>query len=78
MTIMIQENLIDEAATSTSPKNLTAQTLIKMMTTQKILIHAAVGTLSVQKLSTVTTPYTSQIEPYHRPGDDEPAVHWPR
>lgn len=57
MTTKIQENFIVEETTSTSPKNLTAQTLMKIMTTQKILIHAAVGTLSVQKPNTVTTPW---------------------
>lgn len=56
MTTNIQPNLILDATTSTSPKNLTAQALMKMMTTQKMLIHAAVGTASVQKCRTVTTP----------------------
>ena len=56
MTTKIHPNLIEEAMTSTSPKNRTANTLMKIITTQKIVIQAAVGTLSVQKLRTVTIP----------------------
>lgn len=56
MTTKIHPNLIEEAMTSTSPKNRTAKTLMKMITTQKIVIQAAMGTLSVQKLRTVTIP----------------------
>lgn len=55
MTTMIHENLIVDEMTSISPKNLTPTTLITMITTQKILIHAATCTLSVQKLKTVLT-----------------------
>jgi hypothetical protein len=57
MTTKIHENLIVDETTSTSPKNLTAQTLMRMITSQKIVIQAAVGTESVQKLRTVTTPF---------------------
>jgi hypothetical protein len=52
--------------------------LIKTMTTQKILIHAAVGTLSVQKLRTVTTPYGQSDRTLTQTEEDQPAVHWPR
>jgi hypothetical protein len=48
--------MVDEM-TSTSPKNFTAHTLMRMITSQNIVIQAAVGTESVQKLSTVTTPF---------------------
>lgn len=57
MTTKIHPNLIEEAMTSTSPKNRTAKTFMKIITTQKIVIQAAIGTLSVQKLRTVTIPY---------------------
>lgn len=59
--MIIHPNLIEDETTSTSPKNLTAHTLIRIITTQKIVIQAAVGTLSVQKLRTVTTPYGGQV-----------------
>ena len=61
MTMIIHPNLMEDETTSTSPKNLTAQTLMRMITTQKMVIQAAVGTLSVQKLRTVTTPYGGQV-----------------
>jgi hypothetical protein len=48
MAMNIQPNLTVEEITSTSAKNVTAQTLIKMMTTQKMVIHAALGTSPVQ------------------------------
>jgi hypothetical protein len=48
MAMNIQPNLTVDENTSTSAKNLTAQTLIKMMTTQKMVINAALGTSSVQ------------------------------
>lgn len=57
ITTKIHENLMVEETTSTSPKNLTAHALMKMITNQKMLIHAAVGTASVQKLNTVTQPF---------------------
>lgn len=46
--ISIQLNFIVDATTSTSAKNFTTQILTKIMTTQKMVIHAALGTSSVQ------------------------------
>jgi hypothetical protein len=59
MMTMIQLNFIVEQMTSTSPKMLTPKTLTSTMTTQKMEIQAATGTLSVQKLSTVVTAWSS-------------------
>ena len=53
MTTNIQPNLINAQVTSILAKNLLPKTLIRLMTTKKIEIQAAIGTLSVQKLRTV-------------------------
>lgn len=59
MTTKIHPNLMVEQTTSTSPKILTPNTLMTTMTTQKMLIQAAIGTLSVQKPNTVHTAWSS-------------------
>lgn len=59
MMTMIQLNFMVEQMTSTSPKMLTPKTLTSTMTTQKMEIHAAEGTLSVQKSSTVVMAWSS-------------------
>lgn len=56
ITTKIQPNLIIEQMTSISPKTVTAPILMQMMTIQKIVIQAAVGTEFVQNPRTVTTP----------------------
>lgn len=59
MTTKIQPNLMLAKTTSTSANQLTATTFIATMTRKKIVIHAAVGTLSVQNPRTVTRPASS-------------------
>lgn len=59
MTTKIHPNLIVEHMTSTSPKIFTPNTLTAIITTQKMVIHAAIGTLSVQKLRTVLAACSS-------------------
>lgn len=59
ITTKIQPNLMLAKTTSTSANQLTATTLIATMTRKKMVIHAAVGTESVQKPSTVTNPASS-------------------
>ncbi len=58
MITKIHVNLMKDETTSISAKKETPQILIRMITTQNIVIQPAVGTSSVQKLSTVTIPYT--------------------
>jgi hypothetical protein len=53
MTTKIQLNLIVLQTTSTSPKMVTAPTFTSTRIAHQIVIQAAIGTLSVQKLMTV-------------------------
>jgi len=53
MTTKIQLNLIVLQMTSTSPKMVTAPMFTRTSTAHHIVIQAAIGTLSVQKLMTV-------------------------
>lgn len=53
MTTKIQLNLIVLQTTSTSPKMVTAPMFTRTSTAHHIVIQAAIGTLSVQKLMIV-------------------------